>query len=92
LKLTVRSLTGRRQISPLALGQAGGELLEPVLLDTPLGAAADLDTDEVAAADRWNRASPLEQQYMVAMAQHLGADGSAGTGQVAAVLSRPSPA
>ncbi len=38
---------------------------------------------------RWNRASPLEQHYMFAMAQHLAVDGSAGTGQVAAALGRP---
>ena len=38
---------------------------------------------------RWNRASPVERQYMVAMAQHLGQDGTAGTGQVAAAMGRP---
>jgi len=37
----------------------------------------------------WNRASPLERQYLVAMARHLAADGTAGTGPVAAALGRP---
>jgi hypothetical protein len=38
---------------------------------------------------RWNRASPVEQQDMVAMAQHMDQEGTAGTGQVAAALGRP---
>lgn len=38
---------------------------------------------------RWNRASAGEQQYLAAMAAHLAADGTVGTGQVAAALGRP---
>lgn len=37
---------------------------------------------------RWNRASQLERQYLRAMADHLTADGTAGTGAVAAALGR----
>lgn len=52
-------------------------------------AAAMQELHDGMFRQRWNRASPLERQYLIAMARHLAADGTAGTGPVAAALGRP---
>ena len=51
-------------------------------------AAAREELNEGMFRGRWNRASQLERQYLRAMADHLGGDGTAGSGAVAAALGR----